>query len=251
MDGEDSSVQVPAETCRNFSNAADEAEEDGIKAIYAVQTELAALETAQAEGILQIIKKYSEQKLPVYARRQKEIEQVPEFWFRVLLVHPSTGEHITDLDQGALRHLTKLEVVDVKKDANEEAAVGAGGTVTMPDYRVDFHFSPNVYFTNAVLWKEYRFRDHEATVTSSEIDWKDTVGAKDLKATLVTTLMAQDPMPKDVEPSFFSIFHAEDRDLEMGEVLKNEVWRDPVGIYMSAEFEEEEEEEEGGEEEKG
>ena len=117
---------------------------------------------------------------------------MPEFWFRVLLVHPSTGEHITDLDQGVLRHLMKLEVLDVEKDSNEEAAVGAGGAVTMPNYRVDFHFSPNPYFKNAMLWKEFRFRDHEATVVSSEIEWKDTVEAKALQTTLVTTLMAQD-----------------------------------------------------------
>jgi hypothetical protein len=121
----------------------------------------------------------------------------------------------------------------------------------MPDYRVNFHFSPNAYFSNAVLWKEFRFRDHEAVVLSSEIDWKDTAEAKGLQATLVTTLMALDPVPQDVEASFFSIFHAEDRDLEMGEVLKNEVWRDPVGIYMSAEFEEEGEEEGEEEEEEG
>lgn len=31
---------------------------------------------AQAEEILQIVQKYNQQKLPVYARRQKEIEQV-------------------------------------------------------------------------------------------------------------------------------------------------------------------------------
>jgi len=181
--------------------------------------------------------------------------QVPEFWFRVLLANPSTGEHISDLDQSALCHLTKLEVLNLKEEAKEEAAAAAaaaaavGGAVTMPDYRVNFHFSPNNYFKNAVLWKEFRFRDHEAIVSSSEIEWKDTVEGKGLKATLVTTLLAQDPMPQGVQPSFLSIFHAEDRDLEMGEVLKNEVWRDPVGIYMSAEFEEEGEGgEEGGEE---
>jgi len=41
-----------------------------------VQTDLTSLETAQAEEILQIVQKYNQQKLPVYARRQKEIEQV-------------------------------------------------------------------------------------------------------------------------------------------------------------------------------
>lgn len=171
---------------------------------------------------------------------------MPEFWFRVLLAHPSTGEQISDLDQGALCHLTKLEVVDLKEEeAREDGAAAAAGAaaVTMPDYRVNFYFSPNAYFSNALLWKEFRFRDNEAIVSSAEIEWKDKPEAAALRATLVPVLLAQEPVPRGVQPSFLSVFHPEDRDLELGEVLKGEVWRDPVGVYMSAEFEEE-----GGEE---
>lgn len=45
------------------------------------------------------------------------------------------------------------------------------------------------------------------------------------------------------------IFHPEDRDFQLGDTLKNEVWVNPLAVYMSADFEEEEEGE--GEEEEG
>lgn len=103
------------------------------------------------------------------------------------------------------------------------------------------------------LWKEFRFRDDEAQVLSSEINWKDTPQAKELQATLVMTLLAQgDDAPEDVQPSFFSIFHKEDRDFALGDMLKGDVYANPLPLYMSVEFKEEEGEEgEEGEEEEG
>jgi hypothetical protein len=146
-----------------------------------------------------------------------------------LLAHPAIGEHISDPDQGALRHLTAVEVVDVTEErldgAREEESEGGqeqGGGRILPDYRVNFYFSPNVYFENSVLWKEFRFRNDEATVSASEVLWKDTQESEGLQEILVPHLLAQDPVPENVQPSFFSIFHAEDRDLEMGDVLKEE-----------------------------
>ena len=51
------------------------------------------------------------------------------------------------------------------------------------------------------------------------------------------------------------IFHPEDRDFQLGDTLKNEVWVNPLAIYMSADFEEEGEEDgeedEGAEEQEG
>ena len=52
-----------------------------------MQTELASLEAAQAEEILEIVQKYNQQKLPVYARRQKEIEQVCFVFCLLKLLH--------------------------------------------------------------------------------------------------------------------------------------------------------------------
>jgi transposase-like protein len=107
-----------------------------LEAIDTVQGELTALEEAQAEEVLQVLRKYAQKKAPIYQQRQQAIDGVPEFWFRTLLAHPTIGEQISDLDQEVFRHLTSLEVVDVEG--------------TQQDYRVNFHFAENEYFSDAV-----------------------------------------------------------------------------------------------------
>lgn len=42
------------------------------------------------EEVLQVTRKYSKLKRPVYARRQEAIAQVPEFWFRVVSERAAT-----------------------------------------------------------------------------------------------------------------------------------------------------------------
>lgn len=110
--------------------------ETELEAIDIVQGELTALEEAQAEEVLQVLRKYAQKKAPIYQQRQQAIDNVPEFWFRTLLAHPTIGEQISDLDQEVFRHLTSLEVVDVEG--------------TQQDYRVNFHFAENEYFSDAV-----------------------------------------------------------------------------------------------------
>ncbi len=209
-------------------------EEVQLQAISAIQEELAALDEAQAEEVLKVLQKYSALKQPVFARRQQAIEAVPEFWFRTLLAHPFIGENVSYLDQGVLTHLRALEVVDVEGTAQ--------------DFRVNFHFNENAYFTNATLWKEFRFKEEEAVVLSSEVAWKDTPEAQALQSTLVMVLWAQDPTPEDVQPSFFSVFHPDDRDFALGDALK-EAYANALAVYMSAEFSEDEGEEEDDDEE--
>jgi hypothetical protein len=63
--------------------------------------------------VLRVTHEFHKKKAPVYKERQKAIAKVPEFWFRVLLAHPYTGENISDLDQGALFYLTSLEVHEI------------------------------------------------------------------------------------------------------------------------------------------
>lgn len=98
-------------------------------------------------------------------------------------------EAISDQDQDVFMHLTRLHVAE-HLDGSEQ------------DYRITFvrppcitnytetafkswmsartslcvwqAFKENPFFENKELWKEYRFKEDEATVTSSPITWKDT-----------------------------------------------------------------------------
>ena len=109
--------------------------------------------------------------LPVGAAPDPNAEKaaagIPEFWLTALKNHIAFSELITDRDEGALRHITdiSLEYLD--------------GPTT--GFKILFHFSPNEYFEDSVLSKEYRYRDdldvegdylYERAV-GCEIRWKE------------------------------------------------------------------------------
>ena len=70
---------------------------------------------------------------------------IPEFWLTALKNHIAFSELITDRDEGALRHLTNITL---------EYLVGP-----VAGYKINFYFSPNEYFEDAFLTKEYRYKD--------------------------------------------------------------------------------------------
>lgn len=91
---------------------------------------------------------------------------IPEFWLTALKNHIAFSELITDRDEGALRHLVDLTL---------EYLPAPGG------FKILFHFSPNEYFEDEVLTKEYRYQDeldvegdylYERAV-GCEIRWKE------------------------------------------------------------------------------
>lgn len=92
---------------------------------------------------------------------------IPEFWLTALKNHIAFSELITDRDEGALRHLT-----DISLEYLDGSTAG---------FKILFHFSPNEYFEDLVLMKEYRYRDdldvegdylYERAV-GCEIRWKE------------------------------------------------------------------------------
>ncbi|KAF8329104.1 uncharacterized protein EI90DRAFT_3063194 [Cantharellus anzutake] len=92
---------------------------------------------------------------------------IPEFWLTALRNHIAFSNLITDRDEAALRHLTNivLEYLEGERQG----------------YKIVFHFSPNEFFEDATLTKEYRYKDeldiegdylYERAVGSA-IHWKE------------------------------------------------------------------------------
>ncbi|KZT50627.1 NAP-domain-containing protein [Calocera cornea HHB12733] len=178
---------------------------EGLKGIQVEHTELQA---KYHQEMLELEKKYNTLSEPLYKRRlaiiegeaeptDKEVESgvesskkeededifdeeeskkkgegddvkgIPEFWLTALRNHVGISELITDRDEAALHHLTDITLSYLTSPA--------------PGYKLSFHFSPNEFFTNAVLDKTYHYKeevsylgdwlyDHaEGTV----IDWKE------------------------------------------------------------------------------
>jgi hypothetical protein len=65
-----------------------------LEAIDTVQGELTALEEAQAEEVLQVLRKYAQKKAPIYQQRQQAIDQIPLDGALALDAFCDGGEHI-------------------------------------------------------------------------------------------------------------------------------------------------------------
>lgn len=204
---------------------------------------------------MEINARYLKKKEPLWEKRQQLIENIPEFWFRVvstqgrmewcetsqlelallestsawphtcmacsfthcgcppsclcmpltilsmggvqLLAHPAMEEAISDQDQDVFMHLTRLHVAEHLDGSEQDYRITfvrppcnhvqlyrncvpeldqllkpwTSGLPSLPMWQT---FKENPFFENKELWKEYRFKEDEATVTSSPIAWKDT-----------------------------------------------------------------------------
>ncbi|BHF63792.1 nucleosome assembly protein nap1 [Sparganum proliferum] len=72
-----------------------------------------------------------------------EVKGIPKFWLKVLLHNSLTSEMITDNDQPILSHLDDVRCKLVTDDES--------------GFVLEFHFSPNEYFSNECLTKQYFF----------------------------------------------------------------------------------------------
>jgi len=70
---------------------------------------------------------------------------IPHFWLTALRNHVGISDLITERDEGALKHLTdiRLEYLEAPKNG----------------FKLLFYFSPNEYFEDKVLTKEYVYQD--------------------------------------------------------------------------------------------
>lgn len=127
---------------------------------------------------------------------------IPEFWLTILKNHPELSETISIEDEKVLRHLINI---DYRHFENELG------------YSIDFTFSPNDFFTNQILSKQYYFTlssdfgelvlDHcEGTV----IDWKVgknvTVCVEEKKQVNKVTQETRVVSKETAVDSFFKIF---------------------------------------------
>jgi nucleosome assembly protein 1-like 1 len=101
----------------------------------------------------------------VHNPTESSVKGIPQFWASAMARMDSISERITEEDVDCLEHL-----LDVKCIGRED---GKGFTL-------EFHFSPNDYFSNIVLTKEYDvpnllLSDEPVlkNVKGTEIDWKE------------------------------------------------------------------------------
>ncbi|CAN4090673.1 unnamed protein product [Withania somnifera] len=191
-----------------------------IEKLQEVQDELEKVNEQASEEVLEIEQKYNEIRRPVYEKRNEVIKSIPDFWVTAFLSHPALGDLLNVEDQKIFKYLDSLDVEDFKD-------VTSG-------YSLTFTFKPNPYFEDTKLVKTYTFLDEGSTkITGTAIKWKEGVGA----AYVCNLEMKGNKRPPS-EESFFSWFsETQVKDIadglsdEVGEIIKEDLWPNPLKYF--------------------
>ncbi|XP_057610233.1 protein SET-like [Chionomys nivalis] len=180
-----------------------------------------------SEEILKVEQKYNKLRQPFFQKRSELIAKIPNFWVTTFVNHPQVSALLGEEDKEALHYLTRVEVTEF-----EDIKSG---------YRTDFYFDENPYFENKVLSKEFHLNESgDPTSKSTEIKWKS---GKDLTKRLSQTQNKASRKRQHEEPeSFFTWFtdHSDAGADELGEVIKDDIWPNPLQHYLVPDMDDEE-----------
>ncbi|KAI3440608.1 uncharacterized protein J3R85_003380 [Psidium guajava] len=209
-----------------------------IEKLQEIQDELEKINEEASDKVLEVEQKYNEIRRPVYDKRGDIIKSIPDFWLTAFLSHPALCELLTEDDQKMFKYLSSLEVEDFKD-------VKSG-------YSITFNFNPNPYFEDAKLTKTFTFHDDGTKVTATPIKWKEGMGLPNG----VSHEKKGNKRPL-MEESFFHWFadisqkEMEDINDEIAEIIKEDLWPNPLTYFNNDADEEDFDGEDDDEEENG
>ncbi|XP_068929952.1 protein SET-like [Petaurus breviceps papuanus] len=210
--------------------------QEAIERIDEVQNEIDKLNEKASAEILKVEQNYNQLRQPFFQKRSEWIAKIPDFWVTTLVSHPQMSSLLGEEDEEALHHLTRIEVIEF-----EDVKSG---------YRIDFYFNENPYFENKVISKEFHLDESgDLASKSTEIHWKS---GKDLtnRPNHIQTKEGRKRFPEEPD-SFFTWFsdHTDAGADELGEVIKDDIWLNPLQYYLVSDIDNEDGEGEGDEEE--
>ncbi|XP_074148983.1 protein SET-like [Sminthopsis crassicaudata] len=211
-------------------------QQEAIERIDEVQSEIDKLNEQASAEILKVEQNYNQLRQPFFQKRSEWIAKIPDFWVTTLVSHPQMSSLLGEEDEEALHHLTRIEVIEF-----EDVKSG---------YRIDFYFDENPYFENKVISKEFHLEEGgDLASKATEIHWKS---GKDLTRRPNQILIKGGRKRFLEEPdSFFTWFsdHVDAGADELGEVIKDDIWLNPLQYYLISDLDNEEAVGEDGDEE--
>ncbi|GJN02698.1 hypothetical protein PR202_ga20076 [Eleusine coracana subsp. coracana] len=210
-----------------------------IEKLQQIQDEIDKVNEEADNKVLEVEKKYSKIRRPVYIRRNEVIQKIPDFWLTTFLSHPTLGELLTEDDQKIFKHLESIDVVE-----SEDTKLSCSITLT---------FSYNPYFEDKKLTKTYSMSDDgKISVKTTSIKWKEGMDIVNGK-----TCMRDGDKRLLVDDSFFTWFSDKNSSRlvygemdEVADIIKEELWPNPLKFFNNgSEDEFVEEEDEGSDEE--
>ncbi|NXL46344.1 SET protein, partial [Podilymbus podiceps] len=200
-------------------------QQEAIEHIDEVQNEIDRLNEQASEEILKVEQKYNKLRQPFFQKRSELIAKIPNFWVTTFVNHP----------QGIfLIALFFLYPFNTRFDLAHY--MGYNSFLLTPQY-----FDENPYFENKVLSKEFHLNESgDPSSKSTEIKWKS---GKDLtKRSSQTQNKASRKRQHEEPESFFTWFtdHSDAGADELGEVIKDDIWPNPLQYYLVPDMDDEE-----------
>ncbi|XP_054980412.1 protein SET-like [Sorex araneus] len=220
--------ETPGAAASNSSGVrkGEKEQQEAIEHIDEVQNEIDRLNEQASEEILKVEQKYNKLRQPFFQKRSELIAKIPNFWV-TFVNHPQVSALLGEEDEEALHYLTRVEVTEF-----EDIKSG---------YRIYFYFDENPYFENKVLSKEFHLNESgDPSSKATEIKWKS---GKDLtKRSSQTQNKASRKRQHEEPESFFTWFtdHSDAGADELGEVIKDDIWPNPLQYYLVPDMDDEE-----------
>ncbi|XP_075394392.1 testis-specific Y-encoded-like protein 2 isoform X2 [Tenrec ecaudatus] len=182
-----------------------------LEALEDIQLDLEAVNMKAGKAFLRLKRKFIQIRRPFLEHRNLIIQRIPGFWIKAFLNHPKISILINQRDEDIFCYLTNLQVQDLRH-------VSMG-------YRMKLYFQTNPYFTNMVIVKEFQHNHSGRLVShSTPIRWH----------------RGQEPQVqnnRNQTNSFFNWFanHSLPDADRIAEIIKNDLWVDPLRYYMLGE----------------
>jgi template-activating factor I len=196
------------------SNASSDGRDD---ALIRIQEQLEQLNRQLAVELLAVEQKFNALRRPLFDERALAIAARPDaatFWAKAFLGHSTLRQLLTDADRVVFQSLRDVRVVD-------HSAGGQSG------FRISMRFDANERFSNTMLFKDFTVTDDGQTIVTCSPLQLLASAASGGGARLPHSSTSGKRKRDDTE-SFFSWFSPEDQDITLGELIKEELWPQPL-----------------------
>jgi len=188
------------------------------------QNAIDGLNEKASDEIWTVEQKYNKLRKPFFEKRNDIIKKIPNFWVTAFVNHPQVSALLDEEEEECLHYMSQLEV-------EEFDDIKSG-------YRIKFHFSENPYFSNKFLQKEFHLGSSDPKSESTRIDWKPKMNlVANAKARMEKTKQGR---KRGLETkSFFVWFedHEDPSQDDIAEVIKDDMWPNPLQYFLVPDIE--------------
>uniref|UniRef100_A0A8D0UM66 SET protein n=1 Tax=Sus scrofa TaxID=9823 RepID=A0A8D0UM66_PIG len=185
-------------------------QQEAIEHIDEAQNEIDRLNEQASEEILKVEEKYNKLRQSFFQKRSELIAKIPDFWVTTFVNHPQVSALLGEEVEEALHYLTRVEVTEFED-------------------------------IKSVLPKEFHLNESgDSSSKTTEIKWKS---GKDLtKHSSQTQNKASRKRQHEEPESCFTWFadHSDADTDDLGEVIKDDIWPNPLQYYLVPDMDDEE-----------